>query len=339
MDKKIFILFLQLFISGVVLTSLNSCHKEYFVKLDPTITWAKPADIMQGTALSAAQLNASSDVKGTFTYSPSLETVLAAGANQVLTVRFVPDLDPCYNIATKTVLINVLSKKDPSITWANPSDINLGTALSSAQLNAVASVPGTYVYSPLSGTVLSEGTSQVLRVTFTPTDKVLYNVTTSSVTINVNKKKPTITWGNPVDIAYGTALSASQLNATSDVAGTFVYSPASGTKLGAGQGQVLKVTFTPKDATKNSSATSYVTINVTKKTPVITWANPAGITTATALSGTQLNATADVPGTFVYTPAAGTKLTAGTKTLSVTFTPTDAVNYASTTKTASIVVK
>ena len=34
------------------------------------------------------------------------------------------------------------------------------------------------------------------------------------------------------------------------------------------------------------------------------------------------------PATFVYTPAAGTVLNAGTaQTLSVTFTPTDAANY------------
>jgi hypothetical protein len=36
-----------------------------------------------------------------------------------------------------------------------------------------------------------------------------------------------------------------------------------------------------------------------KATPIITWANPADITFGTALSGTQLNATASVPGTIV----------------------------------------
>ncbi|HSS96514.1 MAG TPA: hypothetical protein VLK33_05780, partial [Terriglobales bacterium] len=35
------------------------------------------------------------------------------------------------------------------------------------------------------------------------------------------------------------------------------------------------------------------------------------------------NAAASVPGTLVYTPAAGTVLTAGTQTLSVAFTPND----------------
>ena len=64
-----------------------------------------------------------------------------------------------------------------------------------------------------------------------------------------------------------------------------------------------------------------------KKMPTITWAAPAAITNPTPLSATQLNATASVPGTFVYTPAAGTVLAAGWQTLSVTFIPTDTVDY------------
>lgn len=41
----------------------------------------------------------------------------------------------------------------------------------------------------------------------------------------------------------------------------------------------------------------------TKATPVVTWANPASNVYGTALGGTQLNATANVAGTFVYAPA------------------------------------
>ena len=40
---------------------------------------------------------------------------------------------------------------------------------------------------------------------------------------------PTITWASPASIVYGTALSAAQLDATANVAGTFAYSPAAGT--------------------------------------------------------------------------------------------------------------
>src|SRR5262249_55862160 len=44
----------------------------------PTVTWPTPSDIVYGTALSAAQLNATSSVPGTFTYTPPAGTVLNA---------------------------------------------------------------------------------------------------------------------------------------------------------------------------------------------------------------------------------------------------------------------
>ena len=52
----------------------------------------------------------------------------------------------------------------------------------------------------------------------------------------------------------------------------------------------------------------------------------------------QLDAPASVAGKFVYSPAAGKVLTAGTQTLSVTFTPTDHVDYSSATDTVTLVV-
>src|SRR5436309_2918431 len=60
----------------------------------------------------------------------------------------------------------------------------------------------------------------------------------------------------------------------------------------------LPVSFTPTDAANYNGAAKDVTINVLKGTPVITWANPAPITYPAALGATQLNATADVPGSF-----------------------------------------
>jgi len=73
-------------------------------------------------------------------------------------------------------------------------------------------------------------------------------------------------------------------------------------------------------------------------TPVITWATPAAVIYGTALSATQLDATASVPGTFVYTPAAGTVLSIGSQTLSVTFTPTNTVNYTTATDKVTLMV-
>lgn len=75
-----------------------------------------------------------------------------------------------------------------------------------------------------------------------------------------------------------------------------------------------------------------------KVTPTITWPQPAPITNPTPLSAAQLNATANVPGTFVYTPAAGTVLPAGTQRLSTTFTPTDTAHYNAATASVTIMV-
>ena len=102
--------------------------------------------------------------------------------------------------------------------------------------------------------------------------------------INVLQATPTITWANPADIVYGTALSGTQLNATSSwtvgggvgsVAGTFTYTPAAGTVLAVGDNQTLSVSFLPADTTDFRSASATVQINV----------NAAAITTPTLAEG------------------------------------------------------
>ncbi len=85
----------------------------------------------------------------------------------------------------------------PAITWSSTADPVYGTALNSTQLNARASdpvsnatVPGTFVYTPPLGTVLSVGT-QTLRADFTPNDITNYSNASASVSINVIHGRPT----------------------------------------------------------------------------------------------------------------------------------------------------
>ncbi|MDX6654905.1 MAG: hypothetical protein QOH18_1762, partial [Solirubrobacterales bacterium] len=229
-----------------------------------------------------------------------------------------------------------ITKINPALTWANPVGIVYGTALSSTQLNATASVPGTFTYTPALGSIPAAGTN-ILSVTFKPTDATDYNTVTQTVQIVVGQATPLITWGTPSSMTYGTALSALQLNATSTVVGTFVYTPAAGTVPAAGTG-TLSVTFTPTDAGDYTSVTKTVSLTVNQATPVVTWTPPTAITYGTALSSTQLNASASVPGSFAYTPAVGNVPTGGTNTLSVIFTPTDTTNYTTVTKTVQLTV-
>jgi hypothetical protein len=151
------------------------------------------------------------------------------------------------------------------------------------------------------------------------------------------KATPVITWANPADIVYGTALGPQQLSPSANVPGTWTYNPAQGTVLTAGANQTLSTTFTPTDANLYNTATKSVQINVSKATPVITWAAPAAITYGGALGNGQLNASANVPGTFVYTPPAGTVLKVGNgQTLSAILTPADTADYTSASASTTI---
>jgi sugar lactone lactonase YvrE len=208
--------------------------------------------------------------------------------------------------------------------------------------------------SPFAG-VIQASSSCILPVSFAPTkagslsgsliltDDNLYApapayaVQTISLSGTATPGMPTISWPAPAATSYGTGLSSVQLNATANVPGTFSYSPAAGTVLGAGT-QTLKAVFTPTDTTDYTTASATVQLTVNKATPGITWPTPAAITYGTALSSVQLDATASVPGTFAYTPAAGTILPAGTNILSAVFTPNDAVDYTTTNGSVTLVV-
>ena len=245
--------------------------------------------------------------------------------------------DSNYSTASGSSSVTVTAAKTtPTITWNAPVAITYGTPLSTAQLNATASVGGSYSYSPPLGTVLNAGL-QTLTVNFTPTDTTNYNTTVKSVTLTVNKATPVVTWAAPTAITYGTPLSATQLNANSTVNGVFVYNPVSGSVLTVGS-HSLSVTLTPTDTSNYTTATSSVQLTVNQTASTITWATPSPIVYGTSLSASQLNASASVPGTFAYNPTAGTVLPVGNNTLSVQFTPTDSADYSSATATVILIV-
>ncbi len=292
-------------------------------KATPTINWSVPRVIPSGTALGKAQLNAQSSVVGTYVYSPPAGEVLPAGQH-TLSVEFTPADPVGYNPAKADVQLTVASAT-PTLAWPTPAPITRGIALNETQLNATASVPGTFTYNPAAGEVLSAGRHS-LSVTFTPTDTAGYTTAQAKVSLIVVAATPDLDWPQPAPITYGTRLSPDQLNARSSVQGTFAYIPAEGSMLAAGT-HTPSVIFTPADSENYAPAQASVSLVVEKAVPAVTWATPASIHEGTRLDAAQLNATASVPGTFVYEPAAGEALPAGWQTLSVTFTPRDATNY------------
>ena len=247
-----------------------------------TVTGAVNGDTFTESFTTAAIL---SSPAGTYTIVPT-----AAGANL-----------GNYTVVTTNGTLTV-AQATPVVTWNNPASITYGTALSTTQLNATASIPGGFAYTPAVGVVLGAGT-QTLSVTFTPTDTTDYTTATKAVSLTVTLATLTVS-----------AASDSRPYNTSNP--TFT-----GTITGAVNGDVFTESFsttailsspagaypiTPSAVGSNLANYTIVvnpgTLTVTQATPVVTWNNPAAITYGTALSATQLNATATVGGSFAYTP-------------------------------------
>lgn len=302
----------------------------------PAISWPSPAKTIYGTPLGEAQLNATTQVPGKFEYSPGPGEILPPGMH-TLSVTFTPADTANYSTAQATVSLSVAKAKS-AIHWVAPAPVTYGTQLSGAQLCARASVPGSFEYKPDLGAVLAAGEHE-LTVVFTPADTLGYSISQSAVSLKVNKAVPAVKWPAPDPIAHDVALSAAQLNALAPVPGTFTYTPAAGEKLTPGVHE-LSAIFTPADTLNYETASVTVSLTVTEKLPtVITWPAPPPISYGTALGAAQLNATASVPGTFVYTPSAGLVLAPGKYTLCASFNPSEPEKYAKAQATVELEVE
>lgn len=96
-------------------------------------------------------------------------------------------------------------KEEPIIFWENPTSIVYGTALGDRELNATATVPGTFTYTPAAGTILKQGDAQPLVVDFVPQDVSKYTVASASVVIDVSSASTAIfndalTYGTLTDV-------------------------------------------------------------------------------------------------------------------------------------------
>jgi hypothetical protein len=307
-------------------------------KASPSITWPTPAPMPFGTLLSATQLDATANVPGSFAYSLAVGAGLTAG-RYTLTATFTPADSTDYTTATASVTLTVSKATTTVSSWPTASAISYGQSLASSTLSGggngsgtfdgtVIDVPGAFAWTA-PGTVPAGTGSFPESVTFTPDDSSDFTSVSGTVSVEVNKATPTIRWATPAAITYGTALSATQLDASSTVAGTLVYSPAAGTVLGAGQ-HMLQVTLTPTDTSDYSVVTDSTLLVVNMVTPTVTaWPAASAISYGQTLANSTLTGgSASVSGTFAWTDPA-TRPGAGSFLQSVTFTPNDSTDYSS----------
>src|SRR5208283_3638233 len=227
-------------------------------------------------------------------------------------------------LATPTVSLTGAPSKAPfGSTFTLTAATNASTlAVITTNNAATCSLSGTS--SPDMVTIIKGSSTCIFTATWAADNN--YAAASTSAVTAAQKQMPVITWATPAAIPVGTALSATQLDASANVAGSFVYTPGLGTVLAAGL-PTLSSTFTPTDTGDYATVITKVPLQVNVST--IVWAVPAAIIYGTPLSGTQLNATANVPGSFNYVPASGTVLKTGSHTLSAAFTPSDTTDYTS----------
>ncbi len=163
---------------------------------------------------------------------------------------------------------------------ATAESITYGSALSGAQLNASASVNGTFSYTPVTGTVPEAG-NQTLAVVFTPADTTNYNTVNRSVTLTIAKGSQTIS-GVAATLSKEVASAAYSLNATASSNLTLGYASsnesvatvaANGTVSVVGAGTATLTVSQGGDA--NYNAAPSVTQELTVTGVAVTPATPA----------------------------------------------------------------
>ncbi len=234
----------------------------------------------------------------------------------------------------------MVSPATPALTWTDAGPITYGTALGPAQLDASADVPGAFSYFPNSGSILYAGTN-LLTVIFTPADALDYNSVTDTISLVVTPASLTVTATSAAK-GYGQPNPQFQGVITGLVNGdsiTAAYNCAATTSSPVGTYPIIPMLIDPNDLETNYTVGIVDgSLSVSPANVIINWTNPAAISDGTVLSATQLNATADVPGTFSYSPSFGAVLSEGTNTLSTVFTPSDTLDYVGATDTVRVVV-
>jgi sugar lactone lactonase YvrE len=213
--------------------------------------------------------------------------------------------------ATQTILVGAAT---PTITWAPPSPIVYGTALSGI-LNAYANAAGTFTYTTgsASGTSVNGGTtlsvgSYTIYASFTPTSAVNYNSTSASVSLLVNAATPALAFAVIPAQTYSLGGTV-QATASSASSGAITYSVASGP----------------------------ATVNSTSGLTKLTGAGLVTITAVQAANGNYAAVTAPASIAFTVNPAtpalaftaipAQTYRVGGTVAASVTWVSTGAITY------------
>lgn len=214
-------------------------------------------------------------------------------------------------------------------TYALAGGSSLPPGLSLSSSGTITGRPTTFSSSAYTFTIIATDGGSTYNGTL-PTGSQLVSLTILKGTPSLSISCYNGTYDGKAHSCTGTATGVGSVA----ISGTWNFNPAS--EIIAGSYPVMG-SFTSTDP-NYANGTANGTLVIAKAKPVVNWTAPGPIPFGTPLSATQLNANSTLPGTFIYSPNFGTVLPAGLQTLSVTFTPSDTVDYSPATATVKLTV-
>jgi hypothetical protein len=239
--------------------------------------------------------------------------------------------------ATATIIID----KAPATLSITPATVTYDGTPKALAVTVSPEVPGVSV--TYNGSALAPSNAGEYAVLAKLTNDN-YEAADASATLLINRATPSflVTGGTFTYDGEGHPASGSVIGVNGTVLGvpSFTYNGSSSAPVTVGSYAVAAAFPGNDNYLPGADTTASITIN--RATPIITWDNPAGIVYGAALSNSQLNASASflggpLDGTLTYSPEIGTILNAGDRqTLSVSFQPSDTVNFSLATASVKI---
>jgi hypothetical protein len=329
------------FAGDVELTAGNGKGQLMVLKADPVLAVNGGSFTYDGQPHPA---NASATGVNNETLSPV--SLLYNGASNIpvnagsytVTATFAGNLN--YNSATNSQQSVIISTANQAITFAALSNKTFGdadftlSATASSLLGVSFAATGQCT---VTGSTVHITATGSCTITASQGGNSNFNAATPvSHTFSIGQATATVTLNNLTQSYDGSAKSPTAQTNPSGLAVTFTYTQNSAPVTSPTNVGNYNVTATINNPNYQGSTTGILVIN--KAVPVITWNNPSSIIYGTPLGSTQLNAAANVPGTFTYAPPAGSVLNVGSHQLSAAFTPSDAANYTTANLSAQITV-
>lgn len=226
----------------------------------------------------------------------------------------------------------VLPPRGSALHWAAPASIPPTEAVGERQLNATAGIPGVFTYDPPAGTLLPPG-NHTLTAHFQPEDSGTYPSEVVTVTLTVLPASAVVTVSGLQQVYDGTPRAITVVTDPPGLQVQVTYDGESAIPTRAG---AYLVQVTVVDPAYVGSAVRV--LSVERAVPFIR--PPAIITLAegTPLGADDLRVATGMPGTWTWTPSAGTVLPLGSHRVMGVFQPDDAGDYHAVTVHGYVVV-